>query len=255
MMKQDTTSETTGPAYTSLYTLGGAAALIAAVLTVSEVVGLIFYPPPRTVSEWFMLFQSNWIIGLLDFWGVEVPMYILFTIVFLALYVVLRAANKGGSAVALTFALLGIGIFLATNNPFAMLSLSNQYAAATTDAERATYLAAGQALLANTNQRVVGRFNMGLFLVSIAGLIVSSVMLQSAAFGNGTASVGMLAHALSFADYLRQALTTSAMVSLFLILPNALFLVLWFALVSRRLYQLGRLEDSSPSSSGLGLSA
>jgi hypothetical protein len=189
-----------------------------------------------------MLFQSNRIIGLLDFWGLEVPMYAMFTIVFLALYVVLRKANEGRMAIALTFALLGIGIFFATNNPFSMLSLSNQYAAATTDAQRSTFLAAGQAVLANTNQRAVGGFNMGLFLVSVAGLIVSSVMFQSKSFSRLTAYVGILANALSLADYLREALTPSATVALLVILPNALFLVIWFVLVGRRLYQLGRLE-------------
>jgi len=144
--------------------------------------------------------------------------------------------------IALTFALLGIGIFLATNNPFSMLSLSNRYAAATTDGERSTFLAAGQAILANTNQRAVGGFNMGLFLVSVAGLIVSSVMLQSNSFGRLTAYVGILANALSLADYLRQTLTTSAIVALLVILPNALFLVIWYVLVGRRLYQLGCLD-------------
>jgi len=52
-------------------------------------------------------------------------------------------------AIAMTFALLGVGIFFATNNPFSMLSLSDQYAAATTNAQRSTILAAGQAVLAN----------------------------------------------------------------------------------------------------------
>jgi hypothetical protein len=218
------------------------AAVIVAVLTLGEVIGLTFYPQPRTVSDWFVLFQRNRIIGLLDFWGLEVPMYVMFTIVFLALYVVLRKANQGRMLIALTFALLGIGIFLATNNPFSMLSLSNQYAAATADAERVTLLAAGQALLANTNQRAVGGLNMGLLLVSVAGLIVSSVMLRSDSFSKVTAYVGMLAHALSVADYLRQALTSSAIVTLLVVLPNALFLVLWYVFVGRRLYQLGHLE-------------
>jgi hypothetical protein len=54
--------------------------------------------------------------------------------------------------------------------------------------------------------------------------------------------VGILANALSLADYLREALTPSATVALLVILPNALFLVIWFVLVGRRLYQLGRLE-------------
>ena len=242
MMNQVTNAEAADSAYKSLYKLSGVAALIAAVLTLSEVVGLSFYPQPSTVSGWFMLFQSNRIVGLLDFWGLEVPMYVMLILVFLALYIVLRKADQGLVIIALTFALLGIGIFLATNNPFSMLSLSNQYTAAMTDAQRSTFLAAGQALLANTNQRAVGGFNMGLFLVYGAGLIVSSVMLRSNSFSKSTAYVGILANALSLADYLRQALTSSAIVALLVILPGALFLMIWLVLVGRRLYQLGHLE-------------
>jgi hypothetical protein len=161
----------------------------------------------------------------------------MFTLVFLALYAALRKTNQGLMAIALTFALLGIGIFFATNNPFSMLSLSNQYAAATTDAQRSTFLAAGQAVLTNTNQRAIGGFNMGLLLVSVAGLIVSSVMFQSNSFSRLTAGVGILAYALSLADYLREALTSSVTIALLVILPNVLFLVLWFFLVGRRLFQ------------------
>jgi hypothetical protein len=246
MMNQVTSAETADSAYKSLYKLGGAAALIVVALTLGEVIGLTFYPQPGTVSDWFMLFQSNRLIGLLDFWGLEVPMYAMFAVVYLALYVVLRKANEGPMAIAMTFALLGIGIFFATNNPFSMLSLSNQYAAATTDAQRSTFLAAGQAVLANTNQRAVGGFNMGLFLVSVAGLIVSSVMFQSNSFSRLTAYVGILANALSLADYLREALTSSATVALLVILPSALLLMIWYVLVGRRLYQLGRLERKTP---------
>jgi hypothetical protein len=236
-------SETTG-SNKSLYKLGGAAALIVVVLTVGEIIGHILYPQPGTVSDWFTLFQRNRIIGLLDFWGLEVPMYAMFVPVFLALYVVLRKANPGLVAIALAFALLGSGVFFATNNPFTMLSLSNQYAAATTDAQRSALLAAGEAVLANTGQRGVGGFNVELFLVSVAGLIVSAVMFQSNAFSRSTAYIGILAHILSLADYLRQALTQSEIVALLVILSGALCLMIWYALVGRRLYQLGRLNGS-----------
>lgn len=239
MMNQVANAETVDSTYQNLYKIGGVAALIAAVLILAEVVVLAIYPPPNTISDWFMLFQSNSAIGFLDFWGLEVPMYLMFTMMFLALYMVLRKTNQSLMAIALTFALLGIGVFLATNNPFSMFSLSNQYATAPMDAERSTLLAAGQALLSNTNQRAVGGFNMGLFLVSAAGLMVSSVMLQSNSFSRTTAFVGILAHGLSLADYLRQALTSSAIVALLVILPNALCLVIWYVLVGRRLYQLG----------------
>lgn len=241
-MNQVTSAESAGSEYKSLYKLGGGAAWIVVALTLSEVIGLTFYPQPGTVREWFMLFQSSKIIGLLDFWGLEVLMYAMFIIVFLALYAALRKANEDLMVIALTFALLGIGIFFATNNPFSMLSLSNQYAAATTDTQRSMFLAAGQAVLANTNQRAIGGFNMGLFLVSVAGLIVSAVMLQTNSFSRLTAYVGILAYALSLADYLREALTPSATIALLVILPNALFLMIWFGLVGRRLCQLGRLE-------------
>ena len=123
-----------------------------------------------------------------------------------------------------------------------MLSLSDQYAAATTDAQRTTLLAAGQAVLSSTSQRVVGGFNVGLFLVSVAGLIVSSVMLQSSSFSRSTAYVGILAWTLSLVDYLRQMVTQSETIALLVILPNALMTLVWFVLVGRRLYQLGRPE-------------
>ena len=244
-MMQVTNTETAGSAYKSLYKLGGAAALIVVALTLGETIGYIFYPQPTTVSDWFTLFQRNRIIGLFSFWGLEVPMYAMFAPVFLALYVALRKANPSLVAIALTFALLGIGVFFATNNPFSMLSLSNRYAAATTDAQRSVLLAAGETVLVNTGQRGVGSFNMGLFLVSIAGLIVSSVMLRSDSFSRSIAYVGILAHVLSLAEYLRQALTQSEIVALLVILPYALCLMTWYVMVGRRLYQLGHLEGKT----------
>lgn len=240
MTNRITNAEIVDCALKGLYRAGGVAALFIAVLIVSEVVGLTIWPQPDTVIGWFTLFQSNRIIGLLDFWGLEVPMYVLFALVFLALYVSLKRANEGWMAIVTVFALSGVGVFLATNNPFSMLSLSGQYAAATTDAQRSMLLAAGQALLVNTGQRAVGGFNIGLFLVAVAGLIVSWVMLRSDSFSTSTAYVGILANALSLVDYLREAVAAPVAVALMVILAGALLLVVWFALVGRRLCQLGR---------------
>ncbi len=49
-------------------------------------------------------------------------------------------------------------------------------------------------------------------------------------------------HTLSLVDYLRQIVTQSAIIALLVILPNALMIVVWYVLVGRRLYQLGRPE-------------
>lgn len=167
----------------------------------------------------------------------------MYAMVFLALYVLLRKVNESGMAIAFTSALIGIAIFIATNNPFTMYSLSRQFAAATTDAQRSALLAAGEAILANTNQRIVGGFNIGFFLVSVAGLLISLVMLQAGSFSRLTAYVGILAFGLSLADYLRQIFTSSAIIALILILPSALLIVVWFFLVGRRLLQLGRIGE------------
>jgi hypothetical protein len=238
--KQSPLSENSSTKDNTIYRLGGLAALVVVVLTLGEIVGFIFYPQPETISDWFTLFQENMIIGLIDFWGLEVPMYLMFVFVFLALYCVLRNINEGFMAVAMIFIILGTGIFLATNNPFSMLSLSNQYAAAVTKAEQSAILAAGQAILVITGQRAVGGFNVALFLVSVAGLMVSFVMLKSNSFDKFTAIVGILANALSLADYVRQAFTTSEIMALLVILPGALLLVIWYILIGRRLYQLGK---------------
>ena len=234
-------ADTADPAYRRLYILGSIAALIVVLLTLSEVIILAINPQPATLSDWFALFHSNRLLGLLEFWGLEYPMYVMFAIVYLALYVLLRKLDPSWMVIATTFALLGTAIFFATNNPFSMISLSDQYAAATTEAQRAAYLAAGQALVANTGQRAVGGFNMGLFLVSVAGLVVSAVMLRSHIFSRSTAYLGMLAHGLALADYLRQALTSSAIVALLVILPGAVLLMVWFSLVGGSLYRIGRL--------------
>ncbi len=223
----------------SLFKLGGVAALIVAVVILGEVIFQAISPLPGTVVEWFDLFQRNRLIALVEFWGLEVVMYIMFIIVFLALYSVLNNVDQTRMLIAVTFAFIGIGIFLATNNPFTMLSLSDQYAVANTAAQKSVFVAAGQALLANTNQRTVGGFNMGLFLVSIAGLTVSTVMLRSQFFSRRTACAGIAANALSLIDYLRQALTSAEIVAVLVILPNAILLVIWYVLIFRRLYRLG----------------
>jgi hypothetical protein len=54
--------------------------------------------------------------------------------------------------------------------------------------------------------------------------------------------VGILANALSLADYVRQALTPSPLAALLVILPNAMLLMVWYVMVGRRLYRLGRAE-------------
>ncbi|MEL6408694.1 MAG: DUF4386 family protein, partial [Chloroflexota bacterium] len=181
---------------------------------------------------------------LVDFWGLELPMYVMFALVFLALYVVLVKTNPSVITIALVCILIGTAILISTNNPFTMLNLSNRYAITTTESEQSMLLAAGEMILVNTNQRAVGGFNAGLFLVSVAGLLVSLVMLETPIFNRTIAYTGIAAYSLSLVDYLRQMMTQSEIIALSIILPNAILLIIWFFFVSRSLNQLATDADS-----------
>ncbi len=80
-------------------------------------------------------------------------------------------------------------------------------------------------------------YNMGLLLVSAAGLIVSFVMLRSRIFGKVTAYAGILANAVGIAYYV--GLAVPAIGGILLGASGLLFL-LWIILVGVRLCQLGR---------------
>lgn len=85
---------------------------------------ITIWPLPSTVTDYFALFQNKKLIGLLDFSLIEFVAYVLFIPMFLAIYVAIKKANESYMTLALTLAMTGIVVYLATNNPFSMLSLS-----------------------------------------------------------------------------------------------------------------------------------
>ena len=88
------------------------------------------------------------LLALVLFHLVDLINYALVGLIFLALYAALHRTGKSASLVATATGLIGIAVYLASNQAFAMLSLSGEYAAATTEAQRSIFLAAGEALLA-----------------------------------------------------------------------------------------------------------
>ena len=100
-------------------------------------------------------------------------------LVLLALYAALRRANQSLMAIALILGLVGIAAYFASTAALEMLSLSDQYAAATTDAQRYMFLAAGQAMLAIWTGTA---FDVGYILEGVSLLIIAVVMLRSTIF-------------------------------------------------------------------------
>ncbi len=222
-----------------LYKAGGVAAPVIAVLLACEIAVFGVWPQPTTAIGYFKLFQSNWLIGLLDLDLLGMVAYALFVPVILALYFVLRRISEGLMAVATALFFVGISAFFATNTAFSLLSLSQQYTAAATETQRSLFLAAGEAMLTTFN---VGAFQVSYAIVSAAWLMIATVMLRSSIFGKATACSGILAGATAIMAIAMEH--TPVVGDIFWLLISAyfaaiVFLAVWVVLTGRRLYRLG----------------
>ena len=258
-MNQAANTKSSDSDWKSLIRVGGVAALIAGVLfrrNIAAEIGLFStQKPPLTVGDWFALLQSNRLLGLTYLNIFDIVNYALVGLMFLALYAVLKRTNKSCMAIATTLALLGIAVYFASNTAFSMLSLSDQYAAATTEAQRAILLAAGEAML------VINRFTdlgsnpgtggyISLLLIAAAGMITSFVMLRSEVFNRATAYVGILANGLDLAyciAFVALPTVNSELLALIFIPAAGLFLMIWHIMVGWRLYQLWKGTPPNPT--------
>ena len=233
-----------------LYFAGGLAAVIMVVffrrncgaeLLISQGFSLFDVPEmaPSTAGEWFVLLQKDWFVGLTLFNLFDLINYALLGLVFLALYGALRRINRGAMLAATAFGFVGIAVNFASNQAFSMLALSDRYAEAATEAQRAILLAAGEALLAIDNPGDVypgAGTLISLFLVLSAGLVISIVILRSADFPKATAYVGIVANGLAL-GYFIALLVAPSLVWLPPTL-SALFRLAWYILISVGLFRL-----------------
>lgn len=212
-----------------LYRTGGVAALISAATIVVGIPVYLISPPPTTVLDWFTLFHRNALLGLLD---LDLLMLIgigMSGLIYIALFGALRRANRPLMALGTIVGLVSVAVYFASNTAFNMLSLSSQYTAATTDAERSQLLAAGRAMLAIWQGSA---YDIGYVLGGVAVLIISAVMLRSAVFGRPTSYIGLLVGALMLLP------ATAGTVGLVLSLISLAPALVWDVLIARRLFQL-----------------
>lgn len=213
-----------------LYRVGGNAALLSVMIIALAIIVFLAWPPPASMEGWFALFQRNWFLGLLDLDLLLVTSYVVMIPLYLALYIALRRLSPSFMAIALAFNLIGTVLILGVNPGAAMLTLSGHYATATTAAERAVYLAAGQALLANWSGTA---FDVGYLLGGIGTLITAAVMLRSTRFGKSIAYISLVAGTLILVP------ASAGMVGLLVSLVSLVPTVVWLVLIARKLFQLG----------------
>jgi hypothetical protein len=231
-----TRSESEASERSSLCWTGGIAALVLIVYSLSTMVQLIVLGgPPATAAEAFRLLQNNRIVGLLR---LDLPTIVampLYYFVFLALFAALKRTDWANAILSTSLAYVGVTLLLATPTALSMMSLSQKYAAATSEATRAQFLAAGESILATDIWHGTGAI-MGGILVQSGAVLISIVMLRGTVFTRTTAYLGILMHGLDLARIvLGLFLPASGLV--LMAIAGPLYPV-WFFLVGQRLLKL-----------------
>ena len=171
----------TDPRWRGLFLAGAVGAALTAACIPLQVLLFIAWPPPasRDVADWFGLFNGNPVRGLLSMDLVMMVEQVLLVPMVIALWVLLRRGNESLMTLAAPLWLAGGFLFIGSNTAFEMLSLARGYAAATTEAARAGYLAAGQGMLASYLDMGTG-FVLGYVISSVGGLLAAVAMLRTA---------------------------------------------------------------------------
>jgi hypothetical protein len=223
-----------------LYRTGVVTALLAAILfrrNIGAEVSLFtgMESIPTSAADWFGLLQSNPFVGLSFLAVFDLVNTFLVGIVFLALAALLWPVNKSLTVMAIASGLVGIAVSFATNVSFSMMSLSQQYAAASGEAQRAALLAAGQSLLASSGAMAyfpgTGTY-VSYLLTALAVVLLAGQLLPTHRI---TAIFGLLAGGCDLAYCLTFAFSPGLQV-LFMSFGGA-FWMIWHLLIARILFQ------------------
>jgi len=227
-------AENVSSGWSSLYKLGGISSLLLVAIVIIQLIVFTIAPPPLdgTAIDWFILFQKNPIIGLIHFEFLMIIYVILCISIALSLYTLLRRVNPSWTAIYLILSLLGVMCFIAARPAFEMLHLSNGYAAAETEMQKAAFLAAGEAKVATFHGTA---FYINYILGSLTGLIISIVMLKTTLFSKATAYIRIASSVCDFGLFVPT-------IGMFIAIFSMLFLVIWNIMIARRLFQLAHVS-------------
>lgn len=220
------------PRWKDLYRLGAVACILLAAAIPLAILAYFIWPyTPGTssVAEIFAVLQKDRLAGLmsLDLSVIILePLAILQT---LALYAALKKVNESYALIALVVGLMGILLWLAARPLVELSYLSEQYAAATSDAARNQYLAAGEALHALFNGST---WVLSQFMIAISGAISDLLMLKTRFFSRWTAYTGLI---LAIPGFIFWVPTVGMYASLISTLAGTV----WFILMARDFIRIG----------------
>lgn len=243
-IKSEMELQTAETNWSSLYWIAGAGAFIAVAFMLLDIALSFTGGDVETGTwgavEWFAFFQKDPFVGLRNLGLFNVINTTLSIPLYLALYRLCRRGAPVYAALALIFVLLGAAVYDANNRALAMLSLSSQYAAATSESSRTLLATAGTVILGQAEDFTPGSF-AGFFFSSTGSLLMMAAMLRAGIFRRWIALVGLMGTAalLFFTILLTFAPGTFNIVMLIAML-GGLLMVVWHIRVAFGMFGLGR---------------
>lgn len=226
---------TPDPSWGALYRAGGVSALAFVVLVLIPVALVFAAPVPPVVGRDLLLFIADhkvvYLTELVCFVGLSVPALVVFSAVAMAL----KDVNKSAAAVGGLLGVVSEVIALALGSSpqslhGGLVVLSNSYATAQTDAERAGLVSAAEALIAATNAVSWAG------ILTATGILALSLLMRRGCFGPALMVLGVLTGTIGIASEALRPVIGSAYLVYGLLLPT------WFALAGWRLLQMGRRD-------------
>lgn len=220
----------------------GAVAAVLVVLTGLLDIFLMFLPGTgavpgsRTVVDWYTYLQARPFLALRDLGLLNIINQSCSVVIFFALFGAHRRVSPLPAAFALLVVCMGAAIYIANNTGLPMLTLSQEYAAATSEGQKALWAAAGQALLAQEDL-TAGAFP-GFFFGEIAGLMMAGVALRGGIFRRWEAGVGLVVISCLLFFSIVAAFIPALYNSVMPVFGagGGLLSLLWYGLVARRLF-------------------
>jgi hypothetical protein len=226
--------DTVDTSWKGLYRWGGVSSLINGVLYIVGVILFLGMGVTPSGGEAILKWLVEQTTLAYTVYGVLMVTDILLVPVVLALYLALKGVNKNAMLAAAGF----VGLFLVLDlgvtciSSVALTTISQNYVAATSDIQRAAYVATANYVLGVT----AASEPFYSFVVSSIGFLIISLVMLKGVFSKATAYLGIAASIVGFVDGISlfvPALAISAAIAIILY-------GIWSLLVGYRLYRLGK---------------
>jgi hypothetical protein len=219
-----------------LYRVGGISAVVLGIAYIVIFPVYAYVGAPPSGGEAWLEYSAGKTTAWWVILGLSVLTDLLFVPVVLSLYLALKGVNRNVMLVATAFVGLFIVLDLAVtwSNYAALITLADHYVAATTEAQRAAYVAAASYASAVLTSTLEGVYSI---VILALGILMIGVVMLRGIFSRTVAYMGLATGILGIVSVAGRFLANTLSVT---IIIASVLTTFWLLLVGHRLYGLGQ---------------